>query len=86
VKHYCEANKLEPKALLLTDNTPSHPDNLETLTSVLPVEVMFLPSFIQPMDQDAIENFKLCYLRCTFKELIVKIDSQLGSFGNLMTL
>jgi hypothetical protein len=35
VKRYYEANKLEPKALLLTENAPSHPDNFETWTSVL---------------------------------------------------
>jgi hypothetical protein len=79
VKHHCEANKLEPNALLLIGNAPSHPDNLESLTSVLPVEVVFLPPntlLIQPMDQHVIANSKLFYLRRTFKELIEVTDGQ----------
>jgi hypothetical protein len=79
VKRYCEVNKLRPKALLLIGNAPSHPDSLETVTSILPVEVVFLSpntSLIQPIDQHVIANFKLCYLRCNFKELIEVTEGQ----------
>lgn len=74
VKRYCEHHKLEPKALLLLDNAPGHPDQLETLETCIPVKVVFLPpnttSVIQPMDQGVIANFKANYLRRTFRQLV----------------
>jgi hypothetical protein len=66
VQRYCEENDLEPRALLVLDNAPGHPENLDSLRSLLPTEVVFLPpnmtSLIQPMDQNVISNFKLYYL------------------------
>ena len=80
VKPYCEFKKLEPKALLLIDNAPSHPTHLSDLTTCIPVEVVFLPpnttSLIQPMDQGVISNFKAYYLRRTFRQLIDKTDGE----------
>jgi hypothetical protein len=63
VQRYCEENGLEPKAMLVLDNAPGHPKNLDSLRSLLPVEVVFLPpNTIEPMDQNVISNFKLHYL------------------------
>jgi hypothetical protein len=66
VQRYCEENDLEPSALLVLDNSSGHPENLDGLRSLLPVEVVFLPlnttSLIQLMDQNVISNFKLYYL------------------------
>jgi hypothetical protein len=80
VQRYYEENDLEPRALLVLDNAPGHPENLDSLRSLLPVEVVFLPpnttSLIQPMDQDVIPNFKLYYLRRTFKELAEETDGK----------
>ena len=45
VKRYCEFKKLEPEALLLIDNAPSHPTHLSDLTTCIPVEVVFLVFF-----------------------------------------
>lgn len=80
VKRFCQTENLEPKALLLLDNAPGHPSNLDTLQTDIPVEVIFLPpnttSLIQPMDQMVIANFKAYYLRHTFRQLIEKTDSE----------
>lgn len=80
VKRYCEIKKIEPKALLLMDNAPSHPPNLADLNTCIPVEVVFLPpnttSLIQPMDQGVISNFKAYYLRRTFQQLNDKTDGE----------
>ncbi|KAL1243195.1 Tigger transposable element-derived protein [Trichinella spiralis] len=38
VKRYCEEKSMEPKALLLLDNAPGHPENLELLQTCIPVE------------------------------------------------
>jgi hypothetical protein len=77
VQRYCEENE-EPRGLLVLDNAPGNPENLDSLRSLLPVEVVFLPpnttSLIQPMDQNVISNFKLYYLRRTFKELVEETD------------
>ncbi|XP_063302213.1 tigger transposable element-derived protein 1-like [Pelobates fuscus] len=80
VQRYCRRKGLEEKALLIMDNTPSHPTNLAELPTCIPVEVMFLPPnttlFIQPMDQGVIAAFKAYYLRRTFHQLIEHTDHE----------
>ncbi|XP_029054068.1 tigger transposable element-derived protein 1-like [Osmia bicornis bicornis] len=80
VKRYCEFKKLEPKALLLIDNAPSHPTHLSDLTTCIPVEMVFLPpnitSLIQPMHHGVISNFKAYYLRRTFRQLNDKTNGE----------
>jgi hypothetical protein len=39
VQRYCEENDLEPRVLLVLDNASGHPENLDSLRSLLPVEV-----------------------------------------------
>jgi hypothetical protein len=80
VQRYCEENDLEPSSLLVLDNSSGHPENLDSLRSLLPVKVVFLPpnttSLIQRMDQNVISNFKPYCLRSTFKELVEEIDGK----------
>lgn len=78
VKRYCETRGFEPKALLLFDNAPHHPDNLEELQTCLSVKVVFLPPktnvLLQPMKQRMISKFKAYYLRHTLRQLKEKTN------------
>nr|XP_006128720.1 tigger transposable element-derived protein 1-like [Pelodiscus sinensis] len=71
-KEYCSKENLDFKILLLIDNAPAHPINLDDMCKK--VKVVFLPhnmtSLIQPMDQGAISAFKAYYLRHIFDQLI----------------
>ena len=77
VKTYCQENDIPFKILLLLDNAPGHPINLNLHNPN--VNVVFMPSnttsLIQPMDQGVIVTFKRFYLRETFKQAIHDIDS-----------
>jgi hypothetical protein len=63
MKSYREERNTEPKALLLLDNAPGYPDNLDTLRTCFPVEVVYLPpnttSLLKPMDQGVISNVSI---------------------------
>jgi hypothetical protein len=80
VKCYCKEHNIEPKALLLLDNAPGHPDNLHNLQTCIPVGVVYLPpnttSLIQAMDQGVTSNFKAYYLHRTFKQLVQKTGDE----------
>ncbi|XP_042242197.1 tigger transposable element-derived protein 1-like [Homarus americanus] len=73
VKSYLTTNKLPLKALLLLDNAPCHnPELVRTLEAKFGfVKVVFLPpnttSFMQPMDQNVIINFKKLYMKKMFR-------------------
>ena len=59
----CEKEKgLTPKALLLLNNVPAHPDESALVRSDKAIKAMFLPlnttPMIQPMDQGVLEAFK----------------------------
>ncbi|XP_007056461.2 tigger transposable element-derived protein 1 [Chelonia mydas] len=77
-KEYCAKENLDFKILLLIDDVPAHPVNLDDLCEN--VKVVFLPpnttSLIQPMDQGAIAAFKAYYLRRTFDQLIRGTDGE----------
>ncbi|XP_023219201.1 tigger transposable element-derived protein 1-like [Centruroides sculpturatus] len=68
IKDYLQTDELPLKALLLLDNVPGHPKDLEdNLLEDFPwLTVQFLPpnttSLIQPMDQEAIAGFKELYI------------------------
>uniref|UniRef100_A0A5S6QK23 DDE-1 domain-containing protein n=1 Tax=Trichuris muris TaxID=70415 RepID=A0A5S6QK23_TRIMR len=72
VEQYYHSKNLENKTLLILDNAPGHPPNLEDFVDN--VEVIFLPPnttcLIQPMDQGVIATFKAYHLRRTFSEMI----------------
>ena len=65
-------NKLPQKALLLLDNAPGHPPNLEDVKSELKVKIAYLlpntTSLLQPMDQGAIAAFKVYYRHQSLKK------------------
>ena len=79
VLQFCNQNNLPWKALLLLDNAPGHPRNLEDVKSELKVKIVFLPSnttsLLQPMDQGVIAAFKVYYLRQSLQEMIRKMDT-----------
>ena len=79
VKHFCEANNIEYKILLLLHNAPSHPST-ETLTSADgKVTTCFLlpncTSVLQPMDQGILEAFKRCYKKQLLRHVILENQS-----------
>jgi hypothetical protein len=72
IKDYLENHDLSLKALLLLDNAPGHPKDLDDnlLTDFPWLTVQFLPpnttSLIQPMDQEVIAGFRKLYTRALF--------------------
>ncbi|XP_067138182.1 tigger transposable element-derived protein 1-like [Centruroides vittatus] len=72
VKKYLLDKELLLKALLILDNVPGHPKDLEEiLEERCPfIKVQYLPAnttaILQPMDQQAITNFKKLYTRALF--------------------
>nr|XP_022902916.1 tigger transposable element-derived protein 1-like [Onthophagus taurus] len=79
VLKFCDRNNLPKKAILLLDNAPGHPKNLDTLDTGLDVKVIYMPpnttSVLQPMDQGVISTFKAYYLRLALKAMIKAIDT-----------
>lgn len=72
VKKYLTDNNLPLKCLLLMDNAPAHPPDME---AELPpefdfIKIKFLPPnttpLLQPMDQNVISNFKKLYTKALF--------------------
>lgn len=65
VKKYLQENNLPMQALLVLDNAPAHPPNLEDdlLEEFKFIKVLYLPPnttpILQSMDQQVISNFKL---------------------------
>ncbi|XP_064106842.1 tigger transposable element-derived protein 1-like [Macrobrachium nipponense] len=76
VKKYLKDNNLPLRALLVLDNAPAHPPQIEEeILEEYNFEVLYLPPnttpILQPMDQQVISNFKKLYtkhlLRCCFE-------------------
>ncbi|XP_051868769.1 tigger transposable element-derived protein 1-like [Pristis pectinata] len=78
VEKYCAKHHICNKALLILDNAPCHPLNLNDLSNNVRVEYLATDtaSLLQPMDQGVIANFKRYYLRKTFKQLINATDRE----------
>lgn len=76
VTAYNKRHNLDNKALLILDNAPGHPTELEHMFEN--IKVVFLPknttSLLQPMDQGIISTLKAYYLRRTFRQLIAATD------------
>ncbi|XP_023227669.1 tigger transposable element-derived protein 1-like [Centruroides sculpturatus] len=87
IKDYFQTNELPLKALLLLDNVPGHPKDLEdNLLEDFPwLTVQFLPpnttSLIQPMDQEVIAGFKKLHIRALFCQCF-----EACQFSSTMTL
>ncbi|XP_041053574.1 tigger transposable element-derived protein 1-like [Carcharodon carcharias] len=77
-REYCARENIAFKILLLLDNCPGHPINLDDLSEN--VKVIFLPpnvnSLLQPMAQGVIAAFKAYYLRRTFSQLLSETDGE----------
>ncbi|XP_023210348.1 tigger transposable element-derived protein 1-like [Centruroides sculpturatus] len=73
VKKYLLDKELPLKALLILDNAPGHPKDLEEILeeSYPFIKVQYLPenttAILQPMDQQVIANFKKLYTRALFR-------------------
>ncbi|GBN15869.1 Tigger transposable element-derived protein 1 [Araneus ventricosus] len=68
VKKYLQENNLPMQALLVLDNAPAHPLNLEEFKFI---KFLYLPPnttpILQPMDQQVISNFKKLYTKHLFR-------------------
>lgn len=76
VETYLKKNNLDFRAVLLLDNAPGHPRELETMNPN--IKVTFLPpnttALLQPMDQGVIQAFKLYYIRRSFKLILDNME------------
>lgn len=74
VKRYLNEKGLPFKALLLIDNAPGHPPDLQHEN----VQVVFLPknttSLLQPLDQGIISTFKALYIKRTFRYIFNQME------------
>ena len=82
VKKHLTNRGLAPKALLLLDNAPSHPDITKLVSHDKQISAMFLPanttSLIQPMDQGVLENLKKRYKKSLLRKLIMADEEGLS--------
>lgn len=80
VKKFLLEKELPLKALLILDNAPSHPKDLEEiLQEDYPfIKVQYLPpnttSILQPMDHQVIANFKKLYTRALFNKVFEECE------------
>lgn len=81
VRNDLESKNLPPKAVLVLDNAPSHPENLQSDDGN--IFCYFLPanttSLIQPMDQSVIETLKRRY-RKKFMQILLSEDVSLKDY------
>nr|XP_023648729.1 tigger transposable element-derived protein 1-like isoform X2 [Paramormyrops kingsleyae] len=81
VEKYCKENDVPFKIMLILDNAPGHPADLDDFHPN--VKVVYLPpniaSLIQPMDQGVIANLKAYYLCATFAQAVAAIDENLDT-------
>lgn len=78
VEKYCAKNNLSNKALLILDNAPCHPINLNDLSDNVRVEYLHdsTADSIQPMGQGVASTFKAHYLRRTFEHMLEATDGE----------
>lgn len=78
VKHHLKSANFSTKAVLLLDNTLTHPGNLTCETD--DIKIIFLPSnvtsLMQPMDQGVIESLKRRYRRKLLSEILQCAESE----------
>ena len=67
---------ITPKALLLLDNAPAHPDSSFLVSQDKSITAMYLPpnttALIQPMDQGVLEAVKRRYRRSMLRKLLLQ--------------
>lgn len=74
-KQYCKYKGITFKILLILDNAPGHPQNLDDYDP--DVTVVYLPpitSLLQPMDQGIIAICKRYYLRRILRQVVAAMD------------
>lgn len=78
VKIYLQENNLPPKAVLLLDNAPAHPDAEQLKSEDGNIFVAYFPpnvtSIAQPMDQGVIETMKRLYRKNLMLQLLGEDD------------
>ena len=78
VERYCNGKGIDFKVLLVLDNAPGHPANLDDFHPN--IKVVYLPpnttALIQPMDQGVIASFKAYYLRRTIAMALAATERQ----------
>ncbi|XP_060794322.1 tigger transposable element-derived protein 1-like [Neoarius graeffei] len=80
LEKYLEEKKLPLKCLLVMDNAPAHPPNIEEDpdSEYDFIKIKFLPPnttpLIQPMDQQVISNFKKLYTKALFSKCFQVIN------------
>ncbi|XP_067138393.1 tigger transposable element-derived protein 1-like [Centruroides vittatus] len=76
VEKYLKQKNLDFKVLLILDNSPSHPKNLNHPN----VKIIFLPPnttpLLQPLDQGIIATFKTHYIKHLLQWVVNKIDDE----------
>uniref|UniRef100_UPI00358F0D9F tigger transposable element-derived protein 1-like isoform X2 n=1 Tax=Myxine glutinosa TaxID=7769 RepID=UPI00358F0D9F len=81
IKKYLLENNLPLQALLVLDNAPAHPPNLEDdiLEEFKYIKVLYLPAnttpILQPMDQQVISNFKKLFTKHLFRRCFEDTES-----------
>ncbi len=92
VRRYLESKYLDPKAVLLLDNAPSHPSASALITSDGKIKCFFLPpnvtSILQPMDQGVLENLKRRYKREFLRDLLLRSSEEISfmDFAKKLTI
>lgn len=84
VQEDLKLKNLPPKAILVLDNAPSHPDATLLESADGNITCYFLPanstSLIQPMDQAVIETFKRRYRKKFIQGLVMEEDLSLPEY------
>ncbi|XP_059549399.1 tigger transposable element-derived protein 1 isoform X1 [Myotis daubentonii] len=81
VKKYLQENNLPLQALLVLDNAPAHPPNLEDdiLEEFKFIKVLYLPPnitpILQPMEQQVVSNFKKLFTKHLFRHCFEVTES-----------
>ena len=76
VKKHLIQRGLTPKALLLLDNAPAHPDCSVLVSHDKAIKAMFLPpnttALIRPMEQGVLEELKRRYRRSILQKFLLQ--------------
>lgn len=84
VQRDLKSKNLPPKAVLVLDNAPSHPEADSLKTDDGSIFCYFLPpnttSLIQPMDQSVIETFKRRYRKQFMQRLVIEEEVSLMDY------
>lgn len=84
VRKDLKSKNLPPKAILLLDNAPSHPECSQLISEDGNISCHFLPanttSLIQPMDQSVIESFKRRYRKKFIQQLVSEENTTLQEY------